>query len=330
MDRMIFQDGELKSFINEAQRKLNISTTKLAQLLELSSRTIRDWKREKFKPNKDAILKLSQLSDLKLPTYKIIPDYWYVSKGARLGGKRRYELYGVLGTIQDRSKGGKASWDKRKNNQELWLKYTKTIIEPKESAELAEFMGIMLGDGGLTHFQCSIYLNSETDQEFAFYTKNLINKLFGLIPKIYIHKKHKVWRISISSVNLVKYLTSKGLSLGNKVHLQVEVPNWIQQKPEYIKACIRGLIDTDGSLIIHRYRIKGKEYSYPRLTFSNKSQPLLNFVYRELKFLGFNPKINRYEICLYSQDEVRKYLEIIGVNNYKPNIKSLGWVARVA
>lgn len=102
-----------------------------------------------------------------------------------------------------------------------------------------------------------------------------MSKLFGITPKIYTHKKHKVLRVSVSSVNLVKYLASKGLSLGNKVHLQVGVPNWILSKQDYIKGCIRGLIDTDGSFILHKYKIKEKMYTYPKISFSNKSEPYI-------------------------------------------------------
>ena len=330
MDRLVFKPDELRVFIKQVQGKLGLDSDGLAKLIGLSGRTIRDWKREKFNPSKDAILNLSNLSGIKPPKYEILPQYWYVSKGAKLGGKRRYELYGAIGTFKDRSKGGKASWEKRKNNPELWKKYTNSIKHPEESTDLAEFIGIMLGDGGLTHFQCTVYLNSETDQEFAYYVKGLITKLFGVVPKIYIHKKNKVWRVSISSVNLVKYLTSKGLSLGDKVRLQVDVPKWIWYKSDYVKACIRGLIDTDGSFIIHRYKIKGKEYSYPKITFSNRSQPLLDFIYQGLRELGFNPKKTyKYEVWLHNQNEVRRYLEVIGVNNYRPNIIKIGWVVRV-
>ncbi len=151
------------------------------------------------------------------------------------------------------------------------------------------------------------------------------------MPRIYIHKKHKVWRVSVSSVNLVKYLTIKGLFLGNKVHLQVGVPDWILLKREYIKACIRGLVDTDGSFVIHRYKINGKVYVYPKMSFSNRSEPLLEFVYKGLKQFGFNPKRTyKSEVWLHSQEETKRYLEVVGVSNYKPNLKSLGWVARVA
>lgn len=326
-DRLSVKSDELRNFLQQVQNVLGIGSEELGRLVRLSGRTIRDWKREKYRPGKEAILNLSRISSVKLPEYQIISWAEHIKKAAYLGGKKRYELYGLLGTREDRAKGGRMSWLKRKKHPELWRKYTKSIIHPQESVDLAEFMGIMLGDGGLTHFQCSIYLNSEIDKEFAYYVRDLASKLFGITPKIYVHKKHKVCRVSVSSVNLVKYLTSKGLCIGNKVRTQVGVPSWVLLNPEYIKACIRGLIDTDGSLIIHRYRIKGKEYSYPKISFSNRSEPLLEFVYQGLREFGFNPKRTyESEVWLHSQNDVKRYLEVIGVSNYKPNIKTIGWV----
>lgn len=331
MDRLSFESGALKNFITAVQIKLGLDSDNLAKLVGLSGRTIRDWRKEKFKPTKEHILKMSKLAKIILPKHKILPPYWNIREAAKLGGKRRYELHGLLGDRTTRSKGGISSWLKRKDNPELWNKYTTPIIEPKESVDLAEFMGIMLGDGGLTHFQCSIYLHSEIDKKFARYVQDLISRLFKIKPKIYIHRKHKVLRVSVSSVNLVKYLASKGLSLGNKVHLQVCVPAWILLKQDYIKACIRGLIDTDGSFILHSYKIKGKMYTYPKISFSNRSEPLLEFVYQELRKLGFNPKRTfKSEVWLHNQNEVKKYLEVVGVSNYKPNIIKMGWVAREA
>lgn len=329
MDRLSFKSGELKLFIQQVQDKLGVDSEGLAKLVGLSGRTIRDWKREKFKPTGKHILRMSEISKVKIPQHETLPLYWNISKAAQLGGKRTFELYGLLGTKESRSKGGISSWLKRKNNPELWKKYTNPIKRPAESTDLAEFIGIMLGDGGLTHFQCSIYLNSETDQEFAYYITNLVKKLFGIEPKIYIHKKHKVWRVSISGVNLVEYLTSKGLYLGNKVHLQVGVPDWISTKEGYMRACIRGLVDTDGCFTIHRYRVKNKVYAYPKLAFSNRSEPILQFVYQGLKQLGFNPKRTfEYGVWLHNQQEVRRYLQEIGTRNYKPSVKKiLGGVA---
>lgn len=329
MDRLGFRQGDLKMFIGEVQKKLGLDTEELGKLLSLSGRTIRDWKREKFKPTKNHIEQLSQLSGIEIPKYRLLPQYWNIQKAAKLGGKKRYQLYGLLGDWGTRSKGGKNSWNKRKNQPELWIKYTKPCSYPAESEDLAEFIGIVLGDGGLTRFQCVIYLNSDTDQEFAYYVQDLCSRLFGIIPSITKHRVHKVWRVSVSSVNLVEYLTRKGLSLGNKVLLQASVPEWILLNPEYIKACVRGLIDTDGSFIIHRYKVNAKEYSYPKISFTNRSLPLLDFVYTGLRQHGFTPKRSyKYQVWLHNQREVMRYLQEIGVRNYRPNIiKVLGRVA---
>ncbi|MFH0937072.1 MAG: hypothetical protein V1808_02170 [Candidatus Daviesbacteria bacterium] len=329
MDWLLFPEGGLRGFIEYVQEKSGLNFVGLAKLIEVSSRTLRDWKREKYRPSKDSIFKLSQLSGVKLPTYKVVSQQEHMNQIAVTGGRRRLELYGPPGTKEGRSKGGTTSWIRRKNDPELWKKYTKDILYPEESEELAEFIGIMLGDGGMTHFQCVIYLNSETDREYVEYVCHLIKKLFGLKASIYESKKDKVLRISIAGVNLVKYLTLKGLKLGNKVRLQVAVPSWVQARTEYTKACIRGLIDTDGSFFIHKYRVKGQEYSYPRINFTSKSKPIINFAYEGLINLDFNPKKSgENQICLYSQKEVRKYLEVIGANNIK---NAINWfLGRVA
>lgn len=238
MDRLSFKSGELKLFIQQVQSKLDVDSEGLAKLVGLSGRTIRDWKREKFKPTKEHIQKISTLSKVEVPKHEILPQYWNIPKAGHLGGIKRFELYGLLGTKESRSKGGINSWVKRKSNPLLWNKYTIPIIKPEESTDLAEFIGIMLGDGGLTHFQCCIYLNSETDQEFAYYVRTLVNKLFGITPKIYVHKKHKVWRVSVSGVNLIEYLRFKGLSIGDKVRLQVGVPEWVCSQSDYVKVCM--------------------------------------------------------------------------------------------
>lgn len=329
MDRLSFKVGELRVFIEQVQKILGLNSDELAKLVGLSGRTIRDWKREKYRPAKDTILKLSRITGVGLPEYKIILWEEHIKHIAYLGGRRRYELYGLLGTREDRAKGGRMCWLKRKNCPELWNKHTNLIVRPELSANLAEFVGIMLGDGSMTHFQCLVYLNSETDQEFAHYVRVLIDKLFGIIPRIHIHKKYKMLKISVSAVNLVEYLRTKGLSLGNKVHLQVGVPNWVLNKPEYIKACIRGLVDTDGCFALHKYKVNGREYCYPKICFSNRSEPLLKFVYQGLLQFGFNPKRTyEHEVWLHNQNEVRRYLKEIGTNNLKPSVKKiLGGVA---
>jgi len=322
MDRLKFKKGNLRQFIQLVENKSDLNLEEIAKRLKISSRTLRDWKREKFNPNSEAINKLNRLSSVPIPKHKILNKYWYVKKGAKLGGIKAYKLYGLLGNKKTRAKGGWMSWIKRKNDPDLWKKYLNTFSKPRESKELAEFIGIMLGDGGMTRGQITIYLSSITDQKYAEYVVDLIKKLFALKASIKNVQKSYVLRIGLSGINVVKYLVEKGLKIGNKVRLQVGVPDWIWKKDDYIASCIRGLIDTDGCFVIHRYTIKGKKYEYPKITFSNKSEPILNFVYKGLRKLGFNPKRTiEFDVWLHNQNEVRRYIKEIGPENIKPTVK---------
>jgi intein/homing endonuclease len=54
--------------------------------------------------------------------------------------------------------------------------------------------------------------------------------------------------LSKQSKNLVFTLEEIGLKAGNKSKNRTSIPNWILKDKQYSIACIRGLIDTDGSV----------------------------------------------------------------------------------
>lgn len=318
--RVKFQDNYQQEFFENLLDKSGLSLDNLAGLAKVHSRTFRDWRRGKLSPPAEIIFFLSKKFNVALPEDEgTLINRWLDKKREdnRKGAKARFIKYGHLGTPEGRKKGGLNSIKKRIALGSL----LKGINIPEESKDLAELMGILLGDGGLTHYCCTVYLNSETDQEFAYYVSELLYKLFGLRTTIFKHKTHKVWRVMIYSVNLVKYLESKGLFIGNKVHLQVGVPEWVISDQEYSISCIRGLVDTDGCLVFHRYKVNGKVYVYPKISFSNRSGPLLDFVFEGLTKLGMNPKKAQYQVWLYSTTDVKRYFEIVGTRNYKPSIK---------
>lgn len=321
MDKLLFQEGDLRRFLDEVKNKMGVSWDVLGASVGVSGRTIRDWRREKFKPSQRHIVQLSGIAQVNIPPSTQIPQYGHIQNAAKLGGLKRALLHGSPGTPEGRSKAGKNSWLKRRADPALLKRFTKSITSPVESVDLAEFMGIMLGDGGLTKFQCSVYLHSEIDREYASYVQDLIKKLFNVESSIYFGKKSKVLRISVSGVNLVEYLTRKGLSVGNKVHLQADVPGWILKNPSFSKTCLRGLIDTDGCFVKHRYLVNGKEYAYSKISFSNRSEPLLAFVYRELERLGLSPKRSyQYQVWLHGTQDIVRYFDLVGVRNIKPGV----------
>ena len=115
---------------------------------------------------------------------------------------------------------------------------TKNIQKPRKSEELAELIGIILGDGNINFFKegkkvgtysLRIYGHAEYDFEFiANFVSSLITELFGITPLFYISKTSKVCYITVNSKELVEFLLKIGLKKGNKVKNQVGVPLWIK------------------------------------------------------------------------------------------------------
>jgi hypothetical protein len=62
------------------------------------------------------------------------------------------------------------------------FKFRKAIVKPEPSSLLAEFLGIMLGDGGVGPHQITITLNPITAADYADFVVDVIVQMFGFIP----------------------------------------------------------------------------------------------------------------------------------------------------
>lgn len=230
------------------------------------------------------------------------------------------ELYGPPGNLAGRIKGGQVSQQRRKAYPERYqnCNLTKVFSFPKKSIELSELVGILLGDGGITHDQMRVYLGYEADTDYSYFVSDLIKHLFYETPKVCFSKskeKIDVRILQITGVSLVAFLIKIGLGTGNKVTRQAEVPKWVKENLGYSIACLRGLIDTDGGVYFHHHKTGGHEYFNVGLTFTNRSFPLVKFAYETLKQTGFNPKLKPSGIYLYREAEVLKYAQEISFHN---------------
>ncbi|MFB6192920.1 MAG: LAGLIDADG family homing endonuclease, partial [Candidatus Nanohaloarchaea archaeon] len=151
----------------------------------------------------------------------------------------------------------------------------------EKSIDLAELFGIILGDGHVqfrseknkdrntsTYF-ISITLN-EKEKELIKHSKDLSQSITSLEPKEYT-KSGRCVRIVLHSKDLVTRFVELGLKAGNKKENQVHVPEWIKEEKKFCRACVRGLIDTDGAI----YQDQRGDKSYTRVQFKNYSEPLL-------------------------------------------------------
>lgn len=235
-----------------------------------------------------------------------------------LGGLARMEKYGNPGTREGRRKGGKNSIVK---NLKLGtnFKAAKKHKKPFDSKLLAEFMGILFGDGHLSDYQVSITTNSKTDTEHAVFIKNLMTKLFNVSTKINFKKDAKAVSIVVSSVNLVKWLSLKGMPKGNKLEKGLRVPEWIKGNKIYEQKFIRGLFDTDGCVYVDRHKINGKLYKNQGWAFTNYSNEFRNEIFVMLRRLGFNPTLRKSQKSIYMRKkyDIIKYFKEVGTSNSK-------------
>jgi len=320
--RILFKKGEQQKFMEKILSE--ISVAKAAKICNLSERTIRDWRREKFLMQKNAMLKLCKATNTPEPkNLEEKTDFWYAIKGAKLGGimgsAACIKKYGCVGG-PNRKKAWNKWWDEKGKFNDSFLFRRKPIRKPPKSSELAEFFGIMLGDGGISARgkQIHITLNCFDDTEYIKYVCNIIEKLFKRKPGICERKNDSVFVISVSSMDLIDYLVKLGLRKGNKIKLQVDIPDWIKNNKFYSIACVRGLVDTDGCVFNHKYKVKGKFYNYIKLSFTSYSQPMRKSVYSILYSLGIKSRLFSYrDVRIDSQEDMKKYFKIIGSSNQK-------------
>ncbi|OGG27777.1 hypothetical protein A3A59_06280 [Candidatus Gottesmanbacteria bacterium RIFCSPLOWO2_01_FULL_42_10] len=315
--------GIQRKYLIEVESKSRSKPYLIAKYLHINPRSYRDWKREKFSLTTAAVNILEKKFQTYLPYSKSKAlDTWktHKSRMARKGGIALTKKYGGPGTPEGRSKGGKHA---------MALLRKRGIIAPAKpfyhphrySENLAEFVGILLGDGHIGKKQWSITLNSLADKKYALYVKRLIISLFHFQPSIHNRKDYHVNVILGSGIKSIQYFQKIGLLIGNKVKQQVDVPEWIKFNPLFCIACLRGLVDTDGGIFKHSYTVNSKRYSYIKLCFVNRSIPLLNFAYKTLTDSGFHPKqimqVANKRVWLYNQSEVKDYLKIVGTRNHR-------------
>ena len=320
-DRIIFPSKKQQvSFLSDIKNSKKKSWKKIALEWNINIRTLSDWKNAVRHMPYELAMSSSKKFKIELP------------KGAtRLKWSNHASKAGIKGAEMNLLKNGKIGWDneKRKEKWRTWwetkgkfkkikLLQPKEILLPKKSEGLAEFIGIMLGDGGIASYHVIISLNKSEFLYRKFIIK-LIKKLFGVNSKIYPRKDCQGVDIVVQRKKLVDFLVRMGLPIGNKVRHRADVPEWIMGSKKYKIACIRGLIDTDGCFFIHKYVSKGKIYNYVKIDFTSTSYPLLLSAYKILISLGFSVRIckNEKAIRIEKQEDVSRYFKIIGTNNLR-------------
>jgi len=199
-----------------------------------------------------------------------------------------------------------------------------------DKTKLAEFIGIMLGDGSIyskngTH-RMVVTGHCEEDYDYLInYVKPLIKELFNLNPSIWKHKNKNAIVIAAHSKVVIGDLINLGLVSGPKT---MKIPKFIKTKTEYIAKFIRGIGDTDFSVMF-----KKKYHAYPVISGSFSNKEFTERIKELLKNFDIKANLNSrcvhgfmiYELNIYGRWNLHKWVQYIGFSNPKHLTKIAIW-----
>lgn len=149
----------------------------------------------------------------------------------------------------------------------------------------AYVIGLALGDGNLSNPNGrAVRLRITCDNRYSKLVDNIKKTIEKLLPhnKVsIIHRKKTYIDVSCFS-NHWENLLGWYAKSGSKYYQSVGVPEWIFGKELYMKRCLKGLIETDGSIYIDR--------GYKMVQFVTVIPRLAGDVERLFCSLGYKPR----------------------------------------
>lgn len=178
------------------------------------------------------------------------------------------------------------------------------------SGDLAELIGVVLGDGHVCVFprteSLRIVCNSGNPGEAVHYVC-MMERVFGKRPTMRRRIGENAIDIQLYEKHISRRLGVKG---GDRSRSRVVVPRWVLEKKEYMVRYLRGLYEAEGCFCVHL------PTSTHKLFFSNHNPFLLGIVYRLVKLLGFHPHKSRYQVQVSRKDEVYRLMELLQFRKY--------------
>lgn len=202
------------------------------------------------------------------------------------------------------------------------------------TSNLAEFIGIMVGDGNIyiKNNRYELLIVGNANEELRYHKKHinsLFKKIFNVSPitKIRIFKdSRRCVTTKFESKAITSFLTTQvGLPNGKKNN--IEIPRCIiNTNKENIYRFLRGLADTD--FTVHFKTRYGKKNYYPLIIGEFSSKILVYQLKDLIKKIGFNSHIEKRN--RYNKKRDKTYISykvvITGNNNFKNWMNKIGFV----
>lgn len=301
--RARFEKGKQRELIINAAKNYG-SLKNLAYELKIPYRTLKGYAQEERSiPERlfEMILERSsiQRKDLKI---SYLPSNW----GAKLGGTKG------MRTLEKKYPKELVEW-RKKALRKSHLLNTKPIKFPRLDEKLAEFIGVYLGDGTITKYFVKISGDKRYDIPYFFYLSALVSELFGVSAKIRKDKGRNTVNLIVQSKKVCSYLNKNfNIKYGHKIRNKSRIPKKILKDKKLSVACMRGLIDTDGS--ISRRGRKGSQFC---IQFTSHNKYLLEQVHFMGRELGFFTYGDKYGAGTNKWSNIVDYFRVVGSSNLR-------------
>ena len=209
------------------------------------------------------------------------------------------------------------------------VKEKEDFVVFKETGDLAEMFTIILGDGSIPkdEYSFKVTLNRSEEKQYTKYVNELMQKLFKQKPYIYEHKDADAVRMTVNGRKNIRGIINKGLKSGDKKENQVDVPKWIKKNQDFQKRGLRGLVDTDGSIHIHKHN------KTLHISFNNASFPLVKGFKEmsnalDIETVKISPVKgkNTFTTGMESKKEVTKFLDVVKPKKWEYRVRTFGMV----
>lgn len=292
-NRLKFRRGIQRRFIEAVKLRSDLTWGELAKTLNVSEYTIRvAWRTEETTLPEEVFDKLlihvcnTKEKKMYRNSFSVLRQHW----GRSLGGRSS------INTIRKR------------NNLKIVENVTSDI-------RFSELIGVILGDGNISKKVIEVTLENPYENSYADYISSIVEGIFGIPLKKRIDGSRI--RLLLYSVDAVGFVNSIGLKTGDKIKNQTSIPRFILHNEDLLKACMRGLIDTDGGM----FR-KDKLGNRIIIEFKNNNPKLLADALTGFSKLGYSvSKSGPHAIRIQNQAEVKKYMKDIGSHNDKIILK---------
>ncbi len=177
----------------------------------------------------------------------------------------------------------------------------------------AYIIGLALGDGNLSNPNGrAVRLRITCDKKYPLLYNHILNSLQKFLPNNKIALVDRKTSIDVSCYsNQLEELLGWKAKAGSKYNQDVKIPDWILSDKQFTRECLRGLVQTDGSIY--------KDRKYLMVNIVSVIPSLAETITTAIISLGYKPnvqniiEIEKLKYTIRISKNTQKFIDDIAV-----------------